>query len=69
MEEAALPTNLDLVDPTPDIHQLFRKYNTQYFEGKLSSVKLRWDTTMKLCVIFVLCWPEDENDSKNLLVV
>jgi len=40
--------DLELLDPTPNIHQLFKHYNAKYFEGKLSSVKLRWDTNMKL---------------------
>jgi len=40
--------DIELLDPTPDIHHLFKHYNAKYFEGKLSSVKLRWDTNMKL---------------------
>ncbi|KAJ3028359.1 hypothetical protein HDV00_010459 [Rhizophlyctis rosea] len=42
----ALPVELDLEDPTPDLHGLFLQFNEQYFHGKLASVEVRWSNRM-----------------------
>lgn len=37
------------LDPTPDVHSLFRAFNTNFFKGKLGSVRLEWTKEMKSC--------------------
>jgi hypothetical protein len=40
----------DLINPTPDIHELFLHFNRKYFEDKLVSVEVKWSTRMTLYV-------------------
>ena len=39
----------ELVDPTPNIHDLFRKFDLRFFHGKLVSVELEWSKKMYSC--------------------
>ncbi|XP_076041020.1 DNA-dependent metalloprotease SPRTN [Oratosquilla oratoria] len=39
----------ELIDPNPDIHQLFLQFNDQFFWRRLSSVEVRWSPRMTLC--------------------
>lgn len=36
----------ELRDPTPDIHELFNRFNRRFFREKLNRVKLMWRTGM-----------------------
>ena len=36
----------ELIDPTPDIHQLFNQFNHEFFYEKLSSVFVEWSQRM-----------------------
>jgi hypothetical protein len=36
----------ELIDPTPDHHQLFNQFNLQFFYEKLSSVFVEWSQRM-----------------------
>ena len=38
----------ELVDPIPDIRQLFLQFNDAYFSGLLGSVEVRWSPRMTL---------------------
>ncbi|XP_067009842.1 DNA-dependent metalloprotease SPRTN [Anabrus simplex] len=40
---------LELLDPTPNIHDLFNEYSVLYFEDKLKDVKLVWSERMISC--------------------
>lgn len=40
---------LETVDPTPNIHTLFAKFNYKFFQGKLSAVELEWSKRMYQC--------------------
>ena len=37
---------LELLDPNPNIHQLFQLFNAQFFWGKLASVEVKWSPRM-----------------------
>ena len=37
---------LELLDPNPNIHQLFQLYNVQFFWGKLMAVEVKWSPRM-----------------------
>ncbi|XP_037071067.1 sprT-like domain-containing protein Spartan [Pollicipes pollicipes] len=39
----------ELMDPTPDIYQLFRDFDKHFFWGKLGSVELKWSPRMTSC--------------------
>jgi hypothetical protein len=51
--------DLDLLDPCPDIHDLFNIFNKTYFWNKLSRVELSWSTKMTLCT--GVCYYESLN--------
>lgn len=38
----------ELIDPIPDVRQLFLQFNDTYFKGLLSSVEVRWSPRMTL---------------------
>lgn len=38
----------ELIDPIPDVRQLFLQFNDAYFKGLLSSVEVRWSPRMTL---------------------
>ena len=38
----------ELIDPVPNIHELFIQFNQAYFEGKLAGVEVRWSPRMTL---------------------
>ena len=40
----------ELIDPIPDIRQLFLQFNDEYFDGILASVEVRWSPRMTLWV-------------------
>eukprot|EP00095_Tigriopus_kingsejongensis_P009843 maker-scaffold21_size687808-snap-gene-5.35 protein:Tk09843 transcript:maker-scaffold21_size687808-snap-gene-5.35-mRNA-1 annotation:"sprt-like domain-containing protein spartan" len=37
------------VDPTPDLHALFRQYNDKFFWGRLLACEVKWSPRMTLC--------------------
>lgn len=39
----------ELIDPIPDIRQLFLQFNDAYFKGILGSVEVKWSPRMTLC--------------------
>ncbi|KER20755.1 hypothetical protein T265_10775 [Opisthorchis viverrini] len=39
----------ELIDPAPDVRALFLQFNSTFFDGKLSSVEVRWSPRMTLC--------------------
>ncbi|KAL9954892.1 hypothetical protein ACROYT_G042477 [Oculina patagonica] len=39
----------ELIDPIPDIRQLFLQFNDVYFKGLLGSVEVKWSPRMTLC--------------------
>ena len=38
----------ELIDPIPDVRQLFLQFNDVYFNGRLASVEVRWSPRMTL---------------------
>ena len=38
----------ELIDPIPDIRQLFLQFNDAYFKGILGSVEVKWSSRMTL---------------------
>ena len=38
----------ELIDPLPDIRQLFLQFNDAYFQGKLAGVEVKWSPRMTL---------------------
>lgn len=46
--------SLELSDPTPDIHQLFVKFNAMFFEGELGGCEVKWSPRMTLYVSFLV---------------
>ena len=38
----------ELIDPIPDIRQLFLQFNDVYFKGLLGSVEVKWSPRMTL---------------------
>lgn len=46
---AILGPFLDGLDPNPDIHSLFLKFNQQFFWGTLDSVLVQWSKKMTAC--------------------
>ena len=38
----------ELIDPIPDIRQLFLQFNDAYFKGLLGSVEVKWSPRMTL---------------------
>lgn len=52
-EKTKLPTSLvddawEMIDPVPDIRQLFLQFNDEYFDGLLGGVEVRWSPRMTL---------------------
>lgn len=39
----------ELIDPVPDIHNLFQNFNIKFFNGKLACVELEWSKRMYQC--------------------
>ncbi|GAB6026058.1 hypothetical protein CHUAL_012264 [Chamberlinius hualienensis] len=42
-------SDMELIDPTPDIYALFREFDRTYFWGKLDCCTLQWSPQMTLC--------------------
>ena len=42
--------SLELIDPLPDIRQLFLQFNDAYFQGKLAGIEVKWSPRMTLYV-------------------
>ena len=38
----------ELIDPVPNIRDLFIQFNMAYFEGKLASVEVKWSNRMTM---------------------
>ena len=38
----------EMIDPSPDIRQLFLQFNQEYFDGLLGGVEVRWSPRMTL---------------------
>ena len=38
----------ELIDPVPNIHELFVQFNAAYFDGMLASVSVQWSPRMTL---------------------
>lgn len=51
----------ELIDPIPDVRQLFLQFNDVYFNGLLGSVEVRWSPRMTLYVLF------DDNSTVKIL--
>ena len=43
---------LELLDPNPNIHQLFQLFDTQFFWGKLVAVEVKWSPRMTQYVTY-----------------
>lgn len=41
--------DLELIDPTPDIHALFAHFNKEFFSGALGAVTVEWSSRMTSC--------------------
>ena len=39
----------ELIDPVPDIRELFMQFNDAYFDGKVASVEVKWSPRMTTC--------------------
>ena len=39
----------ELIDPIPDIRELFVQFNETYFDGKVASVEVKWSPRMTTC--------------------
>ncbi|XP_002155651.2 DNA-dependent metalloprotease SPRTN isoform X1 [Hydra vulgaris] len=39
----------ELIDPIPDIRDLFVQFDSSFFEGKLAGVEVKWSSRMTLC--------------------
>ncbi len=37
------------IDPTPDLHALFRQFDGRFFWGRLQACEVRWSPRMTLC--------------------
>eukprot|EP00096_Caligus_rogercresseyi_P013443 TRINITY_DN6091_c0_g1_i1.p1 TRINITY_DN6091_c0_g1~~TRINITY_DN6091_c0_g1_i1.p1 ORF type:complete len:523 (+),score=151.80 TRINITY_DN6091_c0_g1_i1:123-1691(+) len=48
-DEAIIGPELEDLDPTPDLHELFLKFNTRFFWSYLSSCEVKWSPRMTLC--------------------
>lgn len=38
----------ELLDPLPDIHELFVQFNMAYFDGMLGSVEVKWSASDRM---------------------
>ncbi len=38
----------ELIDPVPNIHDLFLQFNQAYFDGLLAGVEVKWSSRMTL---------------------
>lgn len=38
----------ELIDPVPNIHDLFLQFNDAYFDGRLAGVEVKWSPKMTL---------------------
>ena len=43
---------LELLDPNPNIHQLFQLYDQRFFWGKLMAVEVKWSPRMTQWVLW-----------------
>ncbi|ODN00040.1 SprT-like domain-containing protein Spartan [Orchesella cincta] len=46
---SVVDSSWELVDPNPDIFELFAQFNQEFFWGKLGSVYVKWSPRMTLC--------------------
>lgn len=54
------------IDPTPDIHAMFAKFNLRFFEGSLSCVELEWSKRMYQCA--GICYQRQNGFGKSVIV-
>ncbi|CAL8128896.1 unnamed protein product [Orchesella dallaii] len=50
-----LDTSWELIDPNPDVHQLFSEFNKEFFWGQLGSVYVDWSSRMTSCAGLCKC--------------
>ena len=43
----------EMIDPAPNIHDLFLQFNDAYFDGRLAGVEVKWSSKMTLYAILV----------------
>ncbi|XP_071747742.1 inositol hexakisphosphate and diphosphoinositol-pentakisphosphate kinase 2 isoform X10 [Lepeophtheirus salmonis] len=48
-EEPIIGSELEDLDPTPDLHQLFIKFDNRFFWGYLKACEVKWSPRMTLC--------------------
>lgn len=48
MPVSVVDASWELIDPIPDIRQLFLQFNDAYFKGLLGSVEVKWSPRMTL---------------------
>ncbi|KAG9474287.1 hypothetical protein GDO78_004540 [Eleutherodactylus coqui] len=46
---AVVDPSWELLDPNPNIHELFLQFNEMFFWGKLQGVEVKWSPRMTLC--------------------
>ncbi|CAB3396455.1 unnamed protein product [Caenorhabditis bovis] len=46
---SVIDPSLELIDPTPDIHDLFMEFNTRFFGGALACCEVKWSPRMYSC--------------------
>ncbi|KAG8566515.1 hypothetical protein GDO81_013278 [Engystomops pustulosus] len=46
---AVVDPSWELLDPNPNVHELFLQFNAMFFWGKLAGVEVKWSHRMTLC--------------------
>ncbi|XP_073428871.1 DNA-dependent metalloprotease SPRTN [Dendrobates tinctorius] len=46
---AVVDPSWELLDPSPNVHELFLQFNEMFFWGKLAGVEVKWSHRMTLC--------------------
>lgn len=68
--ENIVDRNLELTDPTPNIHDLFESLDAKYFAGLLSKnlVQLKWSTTIDAHDAG-RCMYDESDETKSLITI
>ncbi|GAB0099422.1 uncharacterized protein DMENIID0001_152790 [Sergentomyia squamirostris] len=56
----------ELVDPTPDVHALFRAFDSRFFKSKLQCVQLEWSKRMYNCA--GICYQRTNRLGKSCVI-
>lgn len=56
----------ELIDPSPDVHAMFVRFNAKFFQNRLGAVVLEWSKRMYSCA--GICYQRSNRYTKEVII-